>query len=96
MNKEFYNEEGFKGFIQGLIDLHKLNETAEGISKLVLDKGYNTLSEKQKKVFDIAIKQQYVDECKGCHCTIPFSEMLEALDNGGYCGACQCRMEKFK
>ena len=96
MNKEIYLEEDFKGFIQGLIDLHKLNETAEGISKLMLDRGYDALSEKQKKVFDNAIKQHYVDECKGCLCQIPFGEMLEALDNGGYCGACQHRMEKLK
>lgn len=42
--------------------------------------------DKQKYVFVKAIEENYVKECQRCGCDIPWCEMLEALDNGGFCG----------
>lgn len=89
-----YQEEDFNGFLQDLINSHRLESKEEGISKLVLDKGYESLSEKQKYVFDKLIDENIVEECKRCGLNIPWCEMLEALDNGGYCNYCQYMMEK--
>lgn len=42
------------------------------------------------------IRNNSVEECQRCACDIPWSEMLEALDNGGYCNYCQHMMEKLE
>lgn len=95
MRKETYREEDFNGFVEELINSSRLVGKEAGIAKLMLDKGYDSLSEKQKFVFDRAIENNTVDECKLCGADIPWCEMLEALDNGGYCGHCQHMMEKM-
>ena len=58
-------------------------------------KGYDSLSDKQKYVFDKAIEKNAVDKCQRCGIDIPWCEMLEALDNGGYCNYCHHMMEKI-
>ena len=90
-----YNEEDFEGFVSDLINSGRLNDTQSGIAKRMLDKGYESLSDKQKYVFDQAIKENYVDECQRCAIEIPWCEMMESLDNGGYCNYCQHMMEKI-
>lgn len=94
--QESYQEDDFNGFLQDLINSNRLDSKEEGISKLVLDKGYESLSEKQKYVFDKMIDTNTISECKRCACDIPWCEMLEALDNGGYCNYCQHMMEKIE
>jgi len=97
MEKELrYQEDDFNGFLQELIKSDRLESKEEGITKLVLDKGYDALSQKQKYVFDKMIGDNTVQECERCACDIPWSEMLEALDNGGYCNYCQHMMEKIE
>lgn len=91
---ERYNEDDFKGFVQELISSHRLTDIEKGISKRMLDKGYDSLSDKQKYVFDKMIEGNTVKECKRCGIDIPWCEMMEALDNGGYCNYCQHMMEK--
>jgi transcription initiation factor IIE alpha subunit len=95
MRRERYFEEDFNGFVEELINSSRLEGMEAGIAKLMLDKGYDSLSEKQKFVFDRAIEKNTVDECQRCGVDIPWCEMLEALDNGGYCGYCQYMMEKM-
>ena len=90
-----YLEEDFNGFVEELISLSYLDEKEEGISKLYLDKGYDALSDKQRYVFDKAIEKYTVSECQRCGTAIPWCEMIEALDNGGYCNYCQHMMEKM-
>lgn len=89
-------EEDFDGFLEDLIKSGRLDETEEGIIRQVLGKGYRTLSVRQKFRFDQAIKENYVSECKRCAIDIPWCEMLEATDNGGYCNYCQHMMEKIE
>lgn len=95
MNKEIFIEEDFEGFVQDLINSGRIEDKEAGIAKSMLDKGYESLSEKQKFVFDKAIKNNIVKECRRCGCDIPWCEMLEALDNGGFCNYCQHMMEKI-
>lgn len=94
MNKERYYEEDFKGFLEQLIGSGRIEGTEAGITKYVIDKDYDSLSPKQKFVFDRMINENTLNECKRCGCDIPWCEMLEALDNGGYCNYCQHMMEK--
>ena len=95
MKKERFFEEDFEGFVQDLIGSGRLDEKEAGIAKRMLDKGYDTLSDKQKFVFDKAIENNVIKECQRCGSDIPWCEMLEALDNGGYCNYCQHMMEKI-
>lgn len=96
MKEARFIEEDFEGFVKDLIKSGRLEDKEAGIAKRMLDKGYESLSEKQKYVFDKMIENNSVDECKRCACDIPWSEMLEALDNGGYCNYCQHMMEKLE
>lgn len=94
MRKERFLEDDFEGFLQDLINSGRLDDREAGIAKRVLDKGYDSLSDKQKHIFDKMIDNNSIEECNGCGCDIPWSEMLEALENGGYCSYCQHMMEK--
>lgn len=91
-----YNEEDFEGFVQDLINSGRLEEKEAGIAKRMLDKGYDSLSDKQRYVFDKMIENNTVSECQRCGCSIPWCEMLEALDNGGLCNYCQHMQEKIE
>ena len=96
MKKERFLEEDFEGFIEDLIKSGRLDDKEIGISKRMLDIVYDNLSDKQKYVFDKMINNNSVEECQRCACDIPWSEMLEALDNGGYCNYCQNMKEKLE
>lgn len=93
MEENFF-EEDFKGFVEDLITSGRLDDKEIGISKRMLDKGYDSLSDKQKYVFNNMIKNNSVEMCQRCDCRIPWSEMLMAIENGGYCSWCQHMMEK--
>lgn len=96
MNSVRFNEEDFNWYLEQLIKSDRLDSTQSGITKLVIDKGYDVLSPKQKKVFDYMIDTNTVEHCKRCECNIPWCEMLEALENGGYCNYCQHMLEKLE
>ncbi|PDP67939.1 hypothetical protein [Prevotella intermedia] len=91
-----YSEEDFNSFVQELIDSDRLEGKELGISKRMLEVGYDQLTNKQKYVFDKAIRNNTVDKCEICCDDISFNEMLEALDNGGYCSHCKNMMEKLE
>jgi len=95
MKKERFLGEDFKVFVRDLIDSGRLEEKELGIAKRMLDKGYDTLSDKQRYVFDKIIEDNIVEKCQRCGLDIPFNEMFEALENGGYCNYCQHMMEKI-
>lgn len=95
MRKEKYNEEGLSAFVEELIDSNCLEGMEAGIAKLMLDKGYDSLSEKQRYIFDKSIENHTIDEYQRCGVDIPWCEMLETFVNGGYCGYCQHMMEKI-
>ena len=88
MNNNRYNEDGFLVYVQDLVDSNCLNDIENGISKRMIDKGYDFLTKNQKLVFDRMIKENSVEKCKFCGCEIPWCEMQFAVDNGGYCSGC--------
>ena len=89
MESNRFSGDGFNEFLKELIDNTRLDPPVDGISKLVIDKGYESLSEKQKFVFDEALSHYYYDECTHCGLKIPWSEMSAAEVNGGQCSYCQ-------
>ena len=83
-------------FLQHLIDMRCLEQPALGITKLVIDKGEEALSEKQKFVFRRDVLDVFVTEdCSQCGSNVPWSEMYDAYENGGTCGYCLYREEKI-
>ena len=90
METKRYLEEDFNDFLQELLDGKRFNDAKEeGITKLVIDKGFDSLSDKQKFVFKDAIKHFEIEECSRCGEQIPWSEMSAAEDNGEKCSWCQ-------
>lgn len=94
MNIQRYNEPDFNGFLEDLIQSGRLDNKEIGILRFFLDNGYEALSEKQRYVFNRAIEENSIDDCTRCAIDIPWCEMLEALDNGGFCNYCLHMMEK--
>lgn len=60
MKETRFLEDDFEGFVQDLINSGRLEEKEAGIAKRMLDKGYDSLSEKQRYVFDKAIENNSV------------------------------------
>ena len=96
MNRQRYTESDFNGFVAELISSNRIEEKESGIAKLMLEKGYESLSKKQKYVFDRMINNYTIDECQRCGIEIPWCEMLASLDNGGLCNYCQHEKEKME
>ena len=73
----------FIEFMQTLVDASRLEGAALGITKLVIDKGIESLSEKQKYVFQTQVIDGYtVNKRMRYGHTILWSEMHLALDSG--------------
>ncbi len=90
MNAENYSGDEFIQFINELISQNRFSDNKEvGISKLVIEKGFETLTEKQKFVFKNAISHYVQDECSRCRLEIPWSEMSATEHNGGMCSWCE-------
>ena len=71
MKEERYLEDGFNGFVEELINYSRIEDLELGIAKRMLAKGYDSLSDKQKYVFDKAIEKNAVDKCQRCDIDIP-------------------------
>lgn len=83
------DDDGFADFLQELLDCDALDEIAAGITRLVIDKGTDVLTEKQRHVFEKHVIKEFVtEECIRCGNHVPWSEMYEAYDNGGHCSWC--------
>lgn len=74
-------ENGFHEFLNQLIVSGYLNETQNGICKQVIGRGYDSLSSKQKGIFDKMI-DSIRDVCTVTGETIPMDELFESLQNG--------------
>lgn len=95
MDSSRFLEDGFNEYLNWLIESNRLEPMQAGITMLVLDKGLESLSYKQRRVFDYMVDQNAVDCCCRCGSPIPWNEMSDAVDNGGYCGYCQYMKDKL-
>ncbi len=89
-----YNDEDFIRFLKELLDSNMYeqaddyDEMFEGIAKLAIDKGWDNLSERQQKVIKIRIEQICPNRCSHCLDSIPWCEMMFAIEHGGMCSHC--------
>ena len=93
MNKFAHLDDGFRKYLQKLIETGRLEkecqDTCFGIAKILIDKGFECLNGNQIKPFyDFVIGKLVIDKCGFCRDDIPWPEMFDALDNGGYCSTC--------
>ena len=66
-------------------------------AKQVIDKGEESLSPKQKFVFQQNVLDEFATaECRRDGGSIPWSEMYLAYQNGGYCSYCAYMMDKVQ
>jgi Zn finger protein HypA/HybF involved in hydrogenase expression len=68
------------------------NEPVYGIAKLVLDKGWFSLSPLQKKTFESIAVKRATRKCEWCDGIIPFDELV--FDSNA-CGLCRYKMERI-
>ena len=97
MIEQRFQEEDFNGYLNELIDLEMVEDTALGITKKVMHEGVDSLSSKQLYILKtFAVGHNYQESCERCVSEIPWCEMVEALDNGGLCSWCWHMLEKSK
>ena len=80
----------FQSYLNKLINLEMISDdTAAGIAKQVIDKGVDSLSDKQeyRLITKGLLPGNYIPYCDRCGEEIPWSEMLYALDDSlcSYC-----------
>lgn len=95
MEKKFdYNNEDFIGFLRELLDSRlyeqgdEYDDTFKGIAQRVIDYGWNTLSGKQQDVIKIRVEQICPERCSHCGDSLPWCEMLFAMEHDGMCSHC--------
>jgi hypothetical protein len=91
------DDDGYCRFLRELLDEGGIEGPGAGITKKVISDGGDTeqLTEKQMHVFQTHVIDPYVTpECTSCGCSIPWSEMQAARDNGGLCSWCWNRESK--
>jgi hypothetical protein len=94
-NDHLEDNDGFGDFLQLLLDGERLEGAAKGITALVIDKGSDSLTPKQRFVFERDVIRAYTsDGCSRCENSIPWSEMCASLENGGLCNYCWHSEEK--
>ncbi|OEZ02411.1 MULTISPECIES: hypothetical protein [Stenotrophomonas] len=90
-------DDGFSDFLEEVLGGGALEGAAEGITRQVVERGQESLSDKQAFVFKRDVLDVYVvDGCKRCEAPVPWSEMYAASDNGGYCNYCWHMLEKMR
>ncbi|MFJ2541147.1 hypothetical protein [Pseudomonas sp. NPDC087614] len=89
-------ESGFEDFVQQVIDGDHLEGASKGIAQKVVSEGLESLSPKQRFVFDRDVMAEYHREnCETCSSPIPWSEVYDAYDNGGNCSYCEYKLGKL-
>lgn len=92
--EQMIEEAEFAAFLREILD--RLDGPARGITLQVIDQGTDSLSAKQKRVFEKYVLDPYtLDECSVCLNSIPLSEMAFALDHRGMCSWCYNRWQKM-
>jgi hypothetical protein len=88
-------QEGKKAFLELLIKNEDVNGDALGITKQVIAKGEDSLSSKQRSVFERNVIRVFAKPCEGCDCDIPWDEKYDAYHEwDGFCFYCYDGMTK--
>jgi hypothetical protein len=93
---ELAEEREKQAFVEHLLQCEMLEgDVAVGVARLYVDKGADGMSDKQRHVLkEHVLGEHMVQECSRCAHEIPWSEQLNALDDGGLCGYCEHMMNK--
>ncbi|MDT8448432.1 MAG: hypothetical protein RRB13_16190 [bacterium] len=79
-------------FVSDLLEGGYLEGAAAGIAKQVVDRGLESLSEKQRDVFEAQVIAKYGNQyCKKCNSKLELYEIYEAMTEDGLCGSCAHR-----
>lgn len=86
---------GFSDFLQQIIDMNHLDDPSLGITKQVITKGEDSLSDKQKQIFEKHVLDFYtISECSRCGGDIPWVEMYDVATDHNMCNWCWHQSEK--
>lgn len=89
--------EAYQGFLQQLVEYGDIKDKdAEGITKLVIAKGLDALSDKQSYVFKTKVQDNFAQpRCEQCEDLIPWDQAYEHVHSPGRCASCQHSYDKF-
>ncbi|HPG36175.1 MAG TPA: hypothetical protein PLW78_10965 [bacterium] len=95
MGHNDHEDRGFKDFLQQIVEGGFIEQPVLGITKQVISKGEESLSEKQKAVFRRKVVDFYKGiKCKRCGDDISWSEKYDAISDHGMCNYCSHKTEK--
>lgn len=85
----------FHDLISDLLKRDLLESSTEiGIAKYILANGTKNLSGKQSFITQKVTNRYNNVSCNRCSLTIPLSEILFSMDNGGLCDYCSHQVQK--
>jgi hypothetical protein len=89
-----FDEDGeFADFLRQLVDLKHLEDKAKEMARKVISDGIESLSKRQRSVFDQEVFNEFVTKtCQKCSHPIPWNEMFDAYNNGGFCNYCASKI----
>ncbi|MBO9108021.1 MULTISPECIES: hypothetical protein [Agrobacterium] len=93
-----YERSGYKDFLRQLIDGGDINDdAAEGITKKVIGEGEESLSDKQRYVFNTKVKSVFLrPKCSLCEQPVEWDIAYEELGSSNpRCSSCNYRYEKM-
>ena len=83
-----------KEALEFLVKYH-LGDAAAGITRQVIGKGLNSLSEPQLHVFKTEVVDIWlIRKCKRCQTDVPGRDLIGAWENGGFCSYCADKIDK--
>lgn len=85
------DEAEFRDFLRDLLDSGALRRAAVNVTRKVIARGTDSLSERQRAIFEHDVLDLYVYDCRQCGVSPPWSERIYMRRNGGLCGTCSCR-----
>ncbi|TIL25719.1 MAG: hypothetical protein E5Y88_12280 [Mesorhizobium sp.] len=88
-------EAEFRNFLVDLVAKDELGGAALGVTKLVIEKGRDALSEKQSYAFRKAVLEPYSAHCDQCYRAIRWSEAYEYFHSPGRCQDCEVHYEAY-
>ncbi len=89
-----HNDSDLVDWLKQLIADGTLDGAGLGITKQFIDRGWDSLSDKQKFVFVRDVIEPNTINCKFRDCEIPWGEMYEASTTDGYCSSCRHDLQK--